>query len=185
MNIFALFTLAYSSRETECNAPPSLDRARIIFSWLVLCSRRPFYLRAWSDKSRYRLSAHESRRTRRWCQRCKICSCAERCFFLCIQQAKVNNTPLPHFPLRTLFVLPAPLTPPPRPPQKICISTIFSFSWDGCNMPRRNEKQGIYKFFFFFLGGGGAQIRYIMRNAEEAYNHKRNEKLDYTSDPKG
>ena len=33
--------------------------------------------------------------------------------------------------------------------------------------------------------GGGGQIRCIMRNVEEAYNHKRNEKLDYTSDPKG
>ena len=26
-------------------------------------------------------------------------------------------------------------------------------------------------------GGGGGQIRCIMRNVEEAYNHKRNEKL--------
>ena len=33
-------------------------------------------------------------------------------------------------------------------------------------------------------GGGGGQIRCIMRNVEVAYNHKRNEKLDYTSDPK-
>ena len=51
-------------------------------------------------------------------------------------------------------------------------------------MPRRNEKQGIYKIW----GGGGGQMRYIIRNAwnlEEAYNQNRNKKLDYTSDPKG
>ena len=34
-------------------------------------------------------------------------------------------------------------------------------------------------------GGGEGEIRCIMRNVEEAYNHKRNEKLDYTGDPKG
>ena len=34
-------------------------------------------------------------------------------------------------------------------------------------------------------GGGAGKIRCIMRNVEVAYNHKRNEKLDYTSDPKG
>ena len=33
-------------------------------------------------------------------------------------------------------------------------------------------------------GGGGGEKRGII-NVEEAYNHKRNEKLDYTSDPKG
>ena len=48
--------------------------------------------------------------------------------------------------------------------------------------PRRNEKQGLCKIWG---EGGGGQIRCIMRNVEVAYNHKRNEKLDYTSDPKG
>ena len=43
--IFALFTLACSSRAEKSDAPPPLHR--VIFAWLVLFSRRPFYLRAW------------------------------------------------------------------------------------------------------------------------------------------
>ena len=42
------------------------------------------------------------------------------------------------------------------------------------------KNKGYAKF-----GGEGGQIRCIMRNVEVAYNHKRNEKLDYASDPKG
>ena len=42
------------------------------------------------------------------------------------------------------------------------------------------KNKGYAKF-----GGGGGQTRSIMRKVEVAYNHKRNEKLDYTSDPKG
>ena len=48
--------------------------------------------------------------------------------------------------------------------------------------PRKKKKKGLEKIGG---GGGGGQIRCIMRNVEVAYNHKRNEKLDYTSDPKG
>ena len=40
-------------------------------------------------------------------------------------------------------------------PPKFCISMVFNFSWEGSNIPRRNEKQRLYKIL-------GCNLRYIM-----------------------
>ena len=49
---------------------------------------------------------------------------------------------------------------PPHPlPKKVCISIVFSFSWDGCN----TQEKWKTKVMQFFLGGGGAgadKVRY-------------------------
>ena len=49
-----------------------------------------------------------------------------------------------HFPISHN----TPCFPPPPPKKKkICISSVFNFSWDGCNTQK--------KVMQFFLGGGG------------------------------
>ena len=45
-------------------------------------------------------------------------------------------------------------TPPPPPPT-FCTIIVFSFSWDDCNLLRRNERQRLSNFVFLWGGGGG------------------------------
>ena len=49
----------------------------------------------------------------------------------------------------------------PYLPSKICISTVFSFSWDGCNT-QHERKTKVMQIF-------SGQIRGIMGNLEVAY----------------
>ena len=59
----------------------------------------------------------------------------------------------------------APHLLPPHPlPKKVCLSIVFSFSWDGCNT---QEKWKTKAMQIFFLGGG--RIRCVMGNVEVAY----------------
>ena len=54
------------------------------------------------------------------------------------------------------------LPPPPRTPskKKVCISIVFSFSWDGCNTQEK-WKTKVMQILFFLAGGGGAdKVRY-------------------------
>ena len=46
-------------------------------------------------------------------------------------------------------------------PPKFCISMVFNFSWEGSNIPRRNEKQRLYKIL-------GCNLRYIMGDVQVA-----------------
>ena len=63
----------------------------------------------------------------------------------------------------TLFC-PPPFPSPLPHPRKKNWHKLFNFSWEGCNTQEKWKIRGMQN-----LGG----------------NHKRNEKLDYTSDPKG
>ena len=44
----------------------------------------------------------------------------------------------------------------PPPPPKFCITTVFDFSWDDCEIPRRNWKQWPCKI----LGGKQGALHY-------------------------
>ena len=59
--------------------------------------------------------------------------------------------------------------PPPHPLQKkVCISIVYSFSWDGCN----TQEKWKTKVMQIFGGvGGGGRIRCVMGNVEVAYYH--------------
>ena len=46
-------------------------------------------------------------------------------------------------------------------PPKFCISMVFNFSWEGGNIPRRNEKQRLYKIL-------GCNLRYIIGDVQVA-----------------
>ena len=60
-------------------------------------------------------------------------------------------------------------SPPHSLPKKVCISIVFSFSWDGCN----TQEKWKTKVMQIFLGGvgGGGRIRCVMGNVEVAYYH--------------
>ena len=61
-------------------------------------------------------------------------------------------------------------SPPPRPrtpsKKKVCISIVFSFSWDGYN----TQEKWKTKVMQIFWGGRG-RIRCVMGNVEVAYHH--------------
>ena len=46
-------------------------------------------------------------------------------------------------------------------PPTFCISMVFNFSWEGSNIPRRNEKQRLYKIL-------GCNLRYIREDVQVA-----------------
>ena len=59
----------------------------------------------------------------------------------------------------------------PRTPskKKVCLSIVFSFSWDGCNTQEKWKTKVMQ--ILFFLAGGGGRIRCVMGNVEVAYYH--------------
>ena len=42
-------------------------------------------------------------------------------------------------------------------PAKLCITIVFDFSWDDCNIQEKLETMVMQFFFFFFFGGGGGK----------------------------